>query len=91
MTGTRQALALGIGSLFNHHDTRPNVGWWMDRTEGFIDYRATRDVASDEELTINYGDVSWMPGHETRKETETETEQEDAAAQEALALLNVEY
>ena len=60
LPGGIQALALGLGSMFNHRDPDPNVGWYLNRQEGFITYKTAREVEAGEELTIHYGDVTWM-------------------------------
>lgn len=70
-----QALALGLGSLFNHSDT-PNVGWYMNKQEGYIAYRTTRDINKGEALEICYGDASWMPGYATSRHIQATTKDE---------------
>ncbi|KAL0488431.1 hypothetical protein AKO1_015581 [Acrasis kona] len=57
-----QGLALGMGSMFNHHDT-PNVGYFIEKKEGYIRYIAGRDIEQGEELCISYGKVDWMSGY----------------------------
>ncbi len=47
------AIALGIGSLFNH-SYNPNVVYRMDRSNKAIKFIARRKIVSGEELTINY-------------------------------------
>jgi len=47
-------LALGVGSLFNHH-RRPNVDYRLDGAASSISYVAARAVAAGEELCISYG------------------------------------
>ncbi|WFD34068.1 tRNA-specific adenosine deaminase subunit tad3 [Malassezia cuniculi] len=49
------ALALGLGSLFNHHPTSPNVSFELDKKAMAIRYRTVRPVAPGEELCICYG------------------------------------
>lgn len=48
------ALALGLGSLFNH-SKQPNLSYTLDHAAHCIHYRTVRDVRPDEELTISYG------------------------------------
>lgn len=57
------ALALGLGSLFNHHPTSPNVKYMLDHATHSIRYTTTRAVEAGEELTISYGSgrMWWEP------------------------------
>jgi len=48
-----QALALGYGSLYNHANPS-NLRYETDAAEAVMRFIAARDVAADEELTINY-------------------------------------
>lgn len=47
------ALALGIGSLFNHSST-PNSIYKRKRKEGTIKFYAYTDIKAGEEIRINY-------------------------------------
>ena len=47
------ALALGYGSLYNH-DEPANLRYKMDPENKLIRYKASRDIAAGEELTISY-------------------------------------
>ncbi|KXN88195.1 SET domain-containing protein 7 [Leucoagaricus sp. SymC.cos] len=55
----RMALALGLGSLFNHSD-QPNVSFALDTSTDSIRYTTTRDIEQDEELCIFYGHKLWF-------------------------------
>lgn len=55
-----QALALGLGSLFNHSRHNQNIGWRRDTTNTCIVYTALRDIGVGEELCINYGIGVWF-------------------------------
>ncbi|PCH39935.1 hypothetical protein WOLCODRAFT_136570 [Wolfiporia cocos MD-104 SS10] len=55
----RMALALGLGSLFNHSQT-PNVSYTLDVGTESIRYTATRRIDKDEELCIFYGHNLWF-------------------------------
>ena len=55
----RQALALGLGSMFNH-TRRPNIGWERDIPRQTIRYYTLRDVEEGEELCISYGPKLWF-------------------------------
>jgi len=52
-----RAIALGYGSLYNH-DNPANLSYKVDAATRAIRYSATRDIAVDEELTINYSAAS---------------------------------
>ena len=63
MTGatklSRQALALGLGSMFNHM-RMPNIGWERDIVTQSIQYFTIRDIMEGEELCISYGSRLWF-------------------------------
>jgi hypothetical protein len=48
------ALALGLGSIFNHA-REPNAGWLCDIPGRLLRYVALRDIAEGEEVFICYG------------------------------------
>ncbi|GAA6053298.1 hypothetical protein JCM3770_006672 [Rhodotorula araucariae] len=48
------AVALGIGSLFNHSGS-PNVTYSLDYSQYTISYRTAKSIRQGEELTIFYG------------------------------------
>ncbi|KIW26935.1 uncharacterized protein PV07_06723 [Cladophialophora immunda] len=52
-----QALALGLGSMFNHSTRDQNVGWKRNTETEVIVYIALRDIKAGEELCISYGSV----------------------------------
>ncbi|KAI1617582.1 hypothetical protein EDD36DRAFT_459266 [Exophiala viscosa] len=52
---TIQALALGLGSMFNHSTRAQNVGWKRNTETEVIVYTALRDIKAGEELCISYG------------------------------------
>ena len=56
---SRQALALGLGSMFNHMRI-PNVGWERDIPTQSIRYFTIRDIMEGEELCISYGPKLWF-------------------------------
>lgn len=47
------ALALGVGSLYNH-SYQPNAVYTRNFDEQIMEYVALRDINPDEEITINY-------------------------------------
>lgn len=58
-----QALALGMGSMFNH-SKRNNVGFIVDKVNLLIRYTTVKDVNKDSELVINYGNRLWFVDEE---------------------------
>ncbi|KZT64622.1 hypothetical protein DAEQUDRAFT_601696 [Daedalea quercina L-15889] len=55
----RMALALGLGSLFNHSQN-PNVSYTLDHDTDSIRYTTTRRIEEGEELCIFYGHKLWF-------------------------------
>ena len=47
-------LALGYGSLYNHHDT-PNANVKLDYTKGTITIVALQEINSGDEIFVSYG------------------------------------
>ena len=71
------ALALGLGSLFNHHPSSPNVKWMLDHATHSIGYTTTRRIEPGEELTISYGTGRmWWEPKPTEDEVEREAEEQ---------------
>lgn len=67
-----QAVALGLGSMFNHSQQRQNVIWSRNVGAGTIVYKAHRDILAGEELCISYGSARlWF------KDTDFEDESMD--------------
>ena len=58
-----QALALGLGSMFNHSRNH-NVGFIKDKYNTVIRYYTLQDIEADQELFINYGPHLWFDGDE---------------------------
>lgn len=52
--GGRAALALGVGSLFNHSEN-PNVEWQIDKKRKEIVFYTIKDVKPGRQLYIDYG------------------------------------
>ena len=71
-----QAVALGLGSLFNHSNLAQNVGWQRDVNAQYIRYTALRDIAAGEELCINYGRL-WFPDADQERIMESEESEND--------------
>lgn len=53
--GGGAALALGLGSLYNHAEDA-NAAWEKDFDRGTVTYRALRAIAVGEEIVVCYGD-----------------------------------
>ncbi|KAI0301142.1 hypothetical protein B0F90DRAFT_1810171 [Multifurca ochricompacta] len=68
----RMALALGLGSLFNHSDF-PNVSYSIDTATESIRYTTVRAVECDEELCIHYGSNLWFKPVEIAAQNFTDT------------------
>lgn len=57
-----QAIALGLGSMFNHSTLQQNVGWKRNTETDVIVYIALRTIKRGEELCISYGSARlWFP------------------------------
>ncbi|KDQ20811.1 hypothetical protein BOTBODRAFT_86667, partial [Botryobasidium botryosum FD-172 SS1] len=56
----RMALALGLGSIFNHSSDQPNVTFVLDHQNLAIRYTTARAIQPDEELNIFYGTNLWF-------------------------------
>jgi tRNA-specific adenosine deaminase 3 len=55
----RMALALGLGSLFNHSET-PNISYTFDTSTESIRYTAAKIIQQNEEMCIFYGHNLWF-------------------------------
>ncbi|CAO3654419.1 unnamed protein product [Mucor hiemalis] len=69
------ALALGLGSMFNHNST-PNVGFIRDITNKLIRYVTLREIEKEEELCISYGDHLWFED-DTKQELQLSESEEE--------------
>lgn len=65
-----QAVALGLGSLFNHSLLHQNIGWSRDVVGQCIVYRALRDIRAGEELCINYGKLWFVDADEEQDQVQ---------------------
>ena len=52
--GQRSALALGLGSIFNHSKNE-NVTYIINHQNQTIDFRTTRDIKKGGQLFVDYG------------------------------------
>jgi SET domain-containing protein len=48
------ALALGLGSLYNHSDT-PNAFYYFNKKQKLLYLEASRNIPAGAEITIDYG------------------------------------
>ena len=71
-----QAVALGLGSLFNHSTLHQNVGWTRDLTGQCIVYKALRDIKAGEELCINYGKL-WFVDADEEQSQQKDNDEDD--------------
>lgn len=65
-TDAAHCLALGYGSLYNHENPA-NMRYEADAELRVLRFIAIRDIAADEELTVNYNAVGG--GHESDQNT----------------------
>ncbi|KAK5041519.1 hypothetical protein LTR13_002186 [Exophiala sideris] len=85
---TTQALALGLGSMFNHSTRAQNVGWKRNTDTEVIVYTALRDIKAGEELCISYGHARlWFKDADADADAEVDFDFDDAdkASRETLA------
>ncbi|MBX3607754.1 MAG: SET domain-containing protein-lysine N-methyltransferase [Piscinibacter sp.] len=64
--GSSHCLALGYGSMYNHENPA-NMRYEADPEAGVLRFIAIRDIAANEELTVNYNAVGGGP--ESDKDT----------------------
>ncbi|ETI23208.1 hypothetical protein G647_05005 [Cladophialophora carrionii CBS 160.54] len=73
-----QALALGLGSMFNHSTRDQNVGWIRNTETEVIVYTTLRDIKAGEELCISYGSARlWFPDADAQANASERTEDDD--------------
>ncbi|OCH90027.1 hypothetical protein OBBRIDRAFT_879482 [Obba rivulosa] len=72
----RMALALGLGSLFNH-SSAPNVSYTIDPATESIRYTTTRRIREGEELCIFYGHNLWFDPMDSEPVNATAEETDD--------------
>lgn len=77
-----QAIALGLGSLFNHSTLHQNVGWRRAVPDECLIYTALRDIDEGEELCISYGGPGVLWFEDADAEEVREAERKELAAQE---------
>ena len=65
-----QALALGLGSLYNHSKMN-NVGFYLDKQKYLIRHYSICDIEKDTELCIDYGPKLWFKDVEKYDDCET--------------------
>ncbi|KAJ4520041.1 SET domain-containing protein 7 [Exophiala dermatitidis] len=73
-----QALALGLGSMFNHSIRQQNVGWKRNTETDVIVYTALRDIKAGEELCISYGSARlWFDDADARNGLDIDDDEND--------------
>ena len=81
-----QALALGLGSMFNHSRDE-NVGFQRHVPDKILVFSTLRNVAPHEELCISYGPRLWFEDTEKRAgEGEEENEETNPDVLACIAL-----
>jgi SET domain-containing protein len=71
-----QALALGMGSMFNH-SKKNNVGFVIDKQNLLIRYTTVKDIDKDDELCINYGYRLWFEDEDDDGKGDSDTDSDD--------------
>lgn len=61
--GFSTAIVMGITSLVNHSSV-PNAAFRVNKTDHTATLLAKRDIAADEEITIDYGVALWFDAKE---------------------------
>ena len=84
-----QAVALGLGSLFNHSTLHQNVGWSRDLTGQCIVYKALRDIRAGEELCINYGKLWFVDADEEQGQQKDNDEDDFLSNMEIFDLTQI--
>jgi len=51
--GKDAAIALGLGSLFNH-SYRPNAAFYLNKKERVIEFYSLQPICQGDEITVNY-------------------------------------
>jgi SET domain-containing protein len=83
------ALALGLGSIFNHHST-PNTGWLCDIEGLSIRYSTLRPVEQGEELFICYGSSLWFQDASAGSAEGSQSSDEEQDFQKGLAHITLQ-
>ena len=85
------ALALGLGSLFNHDDVSPNVTYELDKLTTTIRYTTKRHISPGEELCIYYGHgIRFGPKGELLVHREKVAQETEIQAIAALGSLSID-
>jgi hypothetical protein len=78
-----QALALGLGSMFNHSTKAQNVRWSRNTEQDYIVYTSLRDIEAGEELCISYGSkLLWFEDVEEHDQAKLLATEEAAVREE---------
>lgn len=76
--GATMALALGLGSLFNHSFQSPNVSYTFDREKETIRYTLMKNVDAETELCISYGSGKmWWESNDQVQKSREDSEERD--------------
>ncbi|KAG2039624.1 hypothetical protein BDR03DRAFT_951649 [Suillus americanus] len=85
----RMALALGLGSIFNH-SSHPNVTYMIDPAHECIKYTSTRAINPEEELCIFYGHKLWFDLVDTAENLEPQVCLDQSDQSEFLDILAID-
>ncbi|WFC99172.1 tRNA-specific adenosine deaminase subunit tad3 [Malassezia yamatoensis] len=78
--GSTMALALGLGSLFNH-SSNPNISYELNKSAQCIHYRTAREISAGDELCISYGSGRmWWEQASAQPQTPPATETDELNA-----------
>ena len=87
--GKHQAIALGLGSMFNHCRSN-NVGFIRVKEKEIIEYYTLTDVPPDTELCIHYGPHVWFDdADEMSEEQDSPDGEKKGGDNNPLDLLNL--
>ncbi|EOR00933.1 hypothetical protein E3P92_00367 [Wallemia ichthyophaga] len=83
----RMGLAMGIGSMFNHHK-QPNVSYSINTHTLTITFKTTRHININDELCISYGPESKLWWRNTQVDDDEDDQVKDMSE---LDLLQCDY
>lgn len=76
INGPSLYLALGYGSMYNHHDN-PNTNVKLDYTKAIIFIKATNDIQKGDEIFVSYGTKYFSSDRRKAHQSETTKEETD--------------
>jgi len=76
INGPSLYLALGYGSMYNHHDS-PNTNIKLDYTKGIIYVKASKDIQIGDEIFVSYGTKYFSSDRRKAQQSETTKEEKN--------------